>query len=96
MEQQLINLTREDLAVFIKDPRTIRAFENLGANQDTVWQGQLACKLYVGSAGDVVLIDAMGAQTTIYSVAAGTTIETLFSMIVALNTSAFDFTVFWE
>lgn len=38
MEAQPINLNRDDLGAFIKAPRTIRAFENLNLNQDTLVQ----------------------------------------------------------
>lgn len=34
MASRPVNVNRDDLAKFIKDPRTIRAFENLAENQD--------------------------------------------------------------
>lgn len=36
IQSQPININRDDLARFIKDPRTIRAFENINLNQDTI------------------------------------------------------------
>jgi hypothetical protein len=60
MQTQLVAYNRDDLARFIKDPRTIRAFEALNTNQDDIVQavGQIEQAPLIGiSLSDVFTED---------------------------------------
>lgn len=67
----------------------------LSADLPLLQNQQAACSLRVGVAGDVVVTDGTGTETTFYNVQVGETIDGEFQSIVASGTTAYKFTAGW-